>query len=136
MERRDFLRKSAIVAATAAVAPQAFAKSEMYTLDPQAAGGDFTIVSDKTEGTIRTLVVTPSPKVCSKQIDIQIDMKTKTIKSCSFTRGCPGNALGLCKLLTGMSVAKAIKDLKGIPCSNRGTSCPDQFARVLESLHI
>jgi len=137
MERRDFLRKTAVIAAAAAVAPSTvFAASAPYTMDPQDVGGDFTITSDKTENGIRYVVATPSAKVCSKEINIQIDVKTKTIKKCAFTRGCPGNAIGLCSLIEGMTVANVIARLKGTPCANRGTSCPDQLARILESLKI
>jgi len=139
MERRDFIIKSSLAAAAAMVAPKlAFAKTEeeMYAMDPQDVGGDFKVTSDSVAGGIRTVVAVPSAKVCSKQIDIKIDVKTKKIVECAFTRGCPGNAIGLCSLIKGMTVAEVIKRLKGTPCAARGTSCPDQLARVLESLHV
>lgn len=137
MERRDFLKKSALAVAAAAVAPSVLAaESESYSLAPATDAPELvpTIVSDTTKDGVRTIVATPSLKVCSKQIDIQIDTKTNTIKSCAFTRGCPGNAIGLCSLLKGMKVSDVITRLQGTPCANRGTSCPDQLSRVLKML--
>ena len=37
-------------------------------------------------------------------------------------------------LINGMSVAESIKRLKGIKCSFKSTSCPDQIASALEKL--
>ena len=34
----------------------------------------------------------------------------------------------------GMKIEDVIKKLKGIPCRNRGTSCPDQLAIALEKI--
>lgn len=98
------------------------------------AGSDFKIIKDEIKGGIRFVSATPSAKVCSKQIDIQIDVKTRKILKCSFTRGCPGNAIGLCSLIEGMTCDQVIAKLQGINCSGRGTSCPDQLTRVLKSL--
>ncbi len=33
-----------------------------------------------------------------------------------------------------MDIDEAIKRLKGIPCGNKGTSCPDQLAEALENI--
>lgn len=93
---------------------------------------DYKIVSDKVEGGVRYIVATPSAKVCSKQIDIQI--KDGIIQSVVYTRGCEGNAKGIGALIKDMSVEEAIKRLEGITCGKRGTSCPDQLAKVLKAL--
>jgi uncharacterized protein (TIGR03905 family) len=45
--------------------------------------------------------------------------------------GCPGNTVGVAKLVIGRKVEDVIAMLKGIPCRG-GTSCPDQLARALE----
>lgn len=97
-------------------------------------GDDYSIIKDEVKDGIRYVSATPSAKVCSKQIDIQIDVKTKKIVKCVFTRGCPGNAIGLCNLIEGMTVDQVITKLQGINCSGRGTSCPDQLSRILKSL--
>ena len=80
----------------------------------------------------RWLVQEPSAKVCAKQIDIEI--KDGIIQKVVYTRGCEGNAKGIGALIKDMSVEEAIKRLDGITCGKRGTSCPDQLARILKAL--
>ncbi len=72
--------------------------------------------------------------VCSKQMIIDIDDDNETIKSVKIVGGCPGNTLGVSKLVEGKKIDEVIKLLKGIPCGFRGTSCPDQLARALEGI--
>lgn len=93
---------------------------------------EFTIVKDEVVDGIRYVVATPSVKVCSKQIDIEI--KDGIIQKVVYTRGCEGNAKGIGALIKDMSVEEAIRRLDGITCGKRGTSCPDQLAKVLKSL--
>ena len=95
---------------------------------------DWSIVSDEVRDGIRYVVAIPSEKVCSNKIEIEIQVKDRTIRKVVFTRGCPGNAKGLAALLEGMKVDEAIRRLQGTPCANRGTSCPDQLTRVLKAL--
>lgn len=68
--------------------------------------------------------------VCAKEI--QFEIKDNQIMSVNFIGGCPGNLLGISTLVKGMEVEEAISKLKGIPCRTKSTSCPDQFAKVLE----
>ena len=119
---------SMMLAAAAAGAQEntAVQTAEQVTVD------DYKIVSDKTKDGIRYVVATPSAKVCSKQIDIQI--KDGIIQSVVYTKGCEGNAKGIGALIKDMSVEEAIRRLEGINCGKRGTSCPDQLAKVLKSL--
>ena len=91
---------------------------------------DYAIVSDQVVDGIRYVTATPSAKVCSKQIDIEI--KDGIIQKVVYTRGCEGNAKGIGALIKDMSVEEAIRRLDGITCGKRGTSCPDQLARALE----
>lgn len=93
---------------------------------------DFVIVSDEMIDGVRYIVAQPSAKVCSKQIDIEI--KDGIIRKVVYTRGCEGNAKGIGALIKDMSVEEAIKRLDGITCGKRGTSCPDQLAKVLKAL--
>ena len=58
--------------------------------------------------------------------------KRQIIKSVKIIGGCPGNTVGLSKLLEGQNIDDVIKKLKGIPCGYKGTSCPDQIAKALE----
>lgn len=68
--------------------------------------------------------------VCSHKIIF--DIENNIIKSVKIIGGCPGNTVGLSKLLEGQNIDDVIKKLKGIPCGYKGTSCPDQIAKALE----
>ena len=68
--------------------------------------------------------------ICSKEI--QFEIEDNKIKSVNFIGGCPGNLIGISSLVKGMNVEEAIQKLKGIPCSTKETSCPDQLAKALE----
>ncbi len=70
--------------------------------------------------------------VCSKKMEIEVE--NNIIKSVKILGGCPGNTLGVSKLLVGMNIDEAIKRLKGILCGNKGTSCPDQLSIALENI--
>ncbi|MGN0195151.1 MAG: TIGR03905 family TSCPD domain-containing protein [Candidatus Cryptobacteroides sp.] len=94
-------------------------------------GEDFQIVRNEVIDGIRHITAVPSAKVCSKKIEIEI--KGDIIRKVEFTNGCNGNGKGIGALIKGMTVEEAVKRLKGINCSGRGTSCPDQLARVLEA---
>ena len=93
---------------------------------------DYKIIKDEVVDGVRYVVASPSATVCSKQIDIQI--KDGIIQSVVYTRGCEGNAKGIGALIKDMTVEEAIKRLDGITCGKRGTSCPDQLAKVLKAL--
>lgn len=72
-----------------------------------------------------------TPKgVCSMQMIFEID--NEIIKSLKIIGGCPGNTVGVSKLVVGKTINEVINMLKGIPCGMRGTSCPDQVAKALE----
>jgi uncharacterized protein (TIGR03905 family) len=93
---------------------------------------DYAVVSDQIVDGVRCIVATPSAKVCSKQIDIEI--KDGIIQKVVYTKGCEGNAKGIGALIKDMTVEEAIKRLDGITCGKRGTSCPDQLAKILKTL--
>lgn len=72
-----------------------------------------------------------TPKgVCSMQMIFDID--NNVIKNLKIVGGCPGNTIGVSRLVVGKTVDEVIEMLKGIPCGARGTSCPDQVAAALE----
>jgi uncharacterized protein (TIGR03905 family) len=68
--------------------------------------------------------------VCSMELDFEIE--GDIIKSLKIIGGCPGNTVGVSKLVQGRKIDEVIEMLKGIPCGMRGTSCPDQVAKALE----
>ncbi len=68
--------------------------------------------------------------VCSSKIYFTVD--GGKVVHVEFQDGCDGNLQGIGRLVEGMHVDEVIKRLKGIDCSYRGTSCPDQLAKALE----
>ena len=69
---------------------------------------------------------------CSQEIIIEIEKDI--IKKENIVCGCAGNTKGISTLVEGMRIDDVIQKLKGIPCRDRGTSCPDQLARALEQI--
>ena len=72
----------------------------------------------------------PDPMVCSSNIEIEIE--DNIIRKVKFTSGCHGNLQGIAKLAENRPVDEVISLLKGIRCSGKPTSCPDQFATALQ----
>ena len=66
------------------------------------------------------------------QESIFLTIENNIIKKLKIIGGCPGNTVGVSKLVEGRNIDEVIKMLKGIPCGIKGTSCPDQVARALE----
>ena len=62
---------------------------------------------------------------------IVIDLDGDIVKSVRFIGGCPGNTVGISKLVEGMKVDEVITRLEGIRCGMKATSCPDQLAKAL-----
>lgn len=54
------------------------------------------------------------------------------VKDLQIIGGCPGNTVGVSTLIKGKNIDEIIQMLKGIPCGNRGTSCPDQISKALQ----
>lgn len=112
------------------------ALSAFFAVSPQSfhrpGPDDWRVLSDKTEGGVRHIIATPSPMVCSKQIDIKVAVPSNVIQSVVYTGGCNGNLQAVNRLLKGMTVQEAVSRLDGIDCGGRGTSCTDQLARVLK----
>ena len=97
--------KRIIIAVAAALIAVSAGAQEQKTVNQtmEQVVDDYQIVSDEVKDGIRYVVATPSAKVCSKQIDIQI--KDNVIQSVVYTKGCEGNANGIGALIKGMSVA-------------------------------
>lgn len=70
--------------------------------------------------------------VCSQEMII--DIEDDIVKKVQIIKGCPGNTVGVSKLVEGRKIDEVINLLKGIPCGARGTSCPDQLAIALEEI--
>ncbi len=72
-------------------------------------------------------------KICAREIGIELD-ENGVITEIEFCSGCDGNTQGLQNLIVGMHKDTVIKKLEGIDCGSKGTSCPDQLAKILKSL--
>ena len=71
--------------------------------------------------------------VCSKEMRIEVG-DDGVVRRVQIAGGCAGNSQGVARLVEGMTAAEAIKRLRGIDCKGKGTSCPDQLARALETV--
>jgi uncharacterized protein (TIGR03905 family) len=69
--------------------------------------------------------------VCCKEIHVEI--ADGIINELEFSNGCDGNLKGIAKLAKGRNADEIIPLISGITCGARGTSCPDQLARALQS---
>jgi uncharacterized protein (TIGR03905 family) len=74
----------------------------------------------------------PDNRICVSMMKVFIDETTDTIHSIAILGGCHGNFTAIMKLLRGRKVQDVIKELDGIQCGRRGTSCPDQIAKALK----
>ncbi len=72
-------------------------------------------------------------RTCSRSITVEVD-EQGIIQNVVFHGGCSGNTQGISALVKGMKAEEVIKRCKGIDCSGRGTSCPDQLALALEEM--
>lgn len=68
---------------------------------------------------------------CSKMINVAVE--DGIVQNVKFFGGCDGNTQGVASLVCGMKVKDVVEKLRGIDCGGRGTSCPDQLAKALES---
>lgn len=76
-------------------------------------------------------IVFKTKGICSRQISVSVE--DGKVKSVIFSSGCDGNLQAISNLVEGMKIEDVITKLKGIDCQGRGTSCPDQLAKVLET---
>ena len=70
--------------------------------------------------------------VCSRAIDITYE--GETIKKVVFTGGCPGNTMGVSRLVAGKTFQEVIDLLGDVTCGNKPTSCPMQLALALQAI--
>ncbi len=68
---------------------------------------------------------------CSQAITFELDDEHR-IHHVEFEGGCPGNTIGVARLVEGQKAEDVIVQLRGVRCGLKSTSCPDQLARALE----
>lgn len=67
--------------------------------------------------------------VCSSELIFEIE--GNVVKNLKVIGGCPGNTVGISKLVQNKKIDEIIELLNNIQCGNKGTSCPDQIAKAL-----
>ena len=70
---------------------------------------------------------------CAKAIRVLLN-DNNVIEEVRFFGGCNGNTNGIGSLVKGMKAEEVINRLQGIPCGNKGTSCPDQLSKALKQM--
>ena len=68
--------------------------------------------------------------VCSRETIVDIN-EDHTINNIKVIGGCDGNLKGIMALLKGAKAEEVIPRLRGLTCSFKTTSCPDQIAIAL-----
>lgn len=68
--------------------------------------------------------------VCSRRMTVELE--NGIIRDVRVEGGCNGNLQGISHLVVGMPATEAIQRMKGIRCSGKPSSCPDQLATALE----
>ncbi|MDR3356001.1 MAG: TIGR03905 family TSCPD domain-containing protein [Spirochaetaceae bacterium] len=63
---------------------------------------------------------------------IFFDINEGRVHKIQFEGGCNGNLKAISKLCEGMPAEDVIKNLRGIECGSKPTSCGDQLARAVE----
>ncbi len=89
------------------------------------------IIKDTFSCGVRTVVAQPEG-VCSQAIELKLF--GDEILEVTFYGGCNGNLKGIAALAKGHKIADVQQRLSGITCGNKMTSCPDQFAQLLQAL--
>ena len=77
-------------------------------------------------------VVYETQGTCAKLIRIAVS-DDNVVENIQFMGGCMGNTSGVAALVRGMKVEEVINRLQGIQCGFKGTSCPDQLSKALQT---
>ena len=89
------------------------------------------IINDTYKGSVR-YVVGQTEGVCSQAIELKLF--GDEIAEVNFYGGCSGNLKGIAALCKGQKIADVQQRLQGITCGPKSTSCPDQFAQLLQAI--
>ncbi|MDD4817882.1 MAG: TIGR03905 family TSCPD domain-containing protein [Victivallaceae bacterium] len=69
---------------------------------------------------------------CSRNIVIKVD--GDRIEEVRFVGGCPGNLLGIGRIVKGMTLSQVADTFRGVRCGGKATSCPDQLAKAIDEI--
>lgn len=66
--------------------------------------------------------------VCSREMRF---MDKDVVRSVTIVGGCPGNLLGISRIIKDKTIDEVVDAFKGVRCGVKSTSCPDQIASAL-----
>lgn len=69
--------------------------------------------------------------VCSQSMTFEMD--GNVVKKVTIVGGCPGNLLGISRILENKTIDEVVTSFQGVRCGAKKTSCPDQIAQALLS---
>lgn len=67
--------------------------------------------------------------VCSREMCFEMDKDV--VRSVTIVGGCPGNLLGISRIIKDKTIDEVVDAFKGVRCGMKSTSCPDQIASAL-----
>ena len=68
--------------------------------------------------------------VCSREMRFEMD--GDVIRKVTIVGGCPGNLLGISRMLENKHIDEVVDAFAGVRCCGKATSCPDQIACALK----
>lgn len=68
--------------------------------------------------------------VCSREM--RFEMEGDVIRKVAIVGGCPGNLLGISRMLENKHIDEVVTAFAGVRCGGKATSCPDQIACALK----
>ncbi len=70
---------------------------------------------------------------CSQKMIFEIE--DGRITNLEVIGGCPGNLLGISRIVKGKTLEEVIAAFEGVTCGRKSTSCPDQIAQALKQFN-
>ena len=70
---------------------------------------------------------------CSQKMIFEIE--DGRIENLEVIGGCPGNLLGISRIVKGKTLEEVIEAFEGVTCGRKPTSCPDQIAQALKQFN-
>ncbi len=77
---------------------------------------------------METFVYKPNG-VCSREMRFEMDKDI--VRSVTIVGGCPGNLLGISRIIQNKTIDEVVDAFKDVRCGAKSTSCPDQIAKAL-----
>ena len=70
---------------------------------------------------------------CSQKMIFEIE--DGRIENLEVIGGCPGNLLGISRIVKGKTLEEVIEAFEGVTCGRKPTACPDQIAQALKQFN-